>query len=244
MFIRILSADTTTWTFHLTPASPSLVIPITPDPFRAAATYLRLGNRVHLLVGIDHLLLVLGLMLILHDRWMLLKTITSFTVARRITFLAVATLGYMDAALPPAECCYCSLHSLPWSRNRPPAARQDQLDAPASVACGGPPWVAARIGFPSGLTALGLSRAEIPEALMLDVGRRAGTGLLRVANHSARTKLPHTPNPLAAFGGSAAILHRWWTSRVLDHRTNRNADRRTSMKRVRFSPSGCELVAD
>ena len=39
-------------------------------------------------------------MLIVRDRWMLLKTITAFTVAHSIT-LAIATLGYASAPLPP-----------------------------------------------------------------------------------------------------------------------------------------------
>ena len=43
---------------------------------------------------------MLGLLLIVGDRWMLLKTITSFTVAHSIT-LAIATLGYASAPLPP-----------------------------------------------------------------------------------------------------------------------------------------------
>ena len=43
---------------------------------------------------------VLGLLLIVHDRWMLLKTITAFTVAHSLT-LAVATLGYASAPLLP-----------------------------------------------------------------------------------------------------------------------------------------------
>ena len=63
------------------------------------SAYLRLGVE-HILLGVDHLLFVLGLLLIVGDRWMLLKTITSFTVAHSIT-LAIATLGYASAPLPP-----------------------------------------------------------------------------------------------------------------------------------------------
>ena len=38
---------------------------------------------------------MLGLLLIVTDRWMLVKTITAFTVAHSIT-LAIATLGYAN----------------------------------------------------------------------------------------------------------------------------------------------------
>ncbi len=70
-----------------------------------ALSYVGLGIQ-HILLGMDHLLFVLGLMLIVKDRWTLIKTISSFTVAHSIT-LAIATLGYASAPLP---------HSTPQSR--------------------------------------------------------------------------------------------------------------------------------
>ena len=54
----------------------------------------------HILQGIDHLLFVLGLLLIVTRRWMLFKTITAFTVAHSIT-LGIATLGYASAPVQP-----------------------------------------------------------------------------------------------------------------------------------------------
>ena len=51
-------------------------------------------------MGIDHLLFVLGLLLIVQQRMALIKTITSFTIAHSIT-LGVATLGYAHVPLPP-----------------------------------------------------------------------------------------------------------------------------------------------
>jgi len=84
---------------RLTPSAPSFVVEAAPGRLRVATTYLRLGID-HILLGVDHLLFVLGLVLIVPNRWMLLKTITSFTVAHSIT-LAVATLGYASAPVPP-----------------------------------------------------------------------------------------------------------------------------------------------
>ena len=43
---------------------------------------------------------MLGLLLIVHDRWMLVKTITAFTVAHSIT-LALATFGFASAPVLP-----------------------------------------------------------------------------------------------------------------------------------------------
>lgn len=54
-------------------------------------TYLGIGVE-HILLGVDHLLFVLGLIWIVRSRWMLLKTITSFTLAHSIT-LAAVTFG-------------------------------------------------------------------------------------------------------------------------------------------------------
>src|SRR5271169_4387653 len=64
-----------------------------------AGVYLKLGVE-HILFGADHMLFVLGLLLIVKDRWMLLKTITAFTVAHSIT-LGIATLGYASAPVVP-----------------------------------------------------------------------------------------------------------------------------------------------
>ena len=60
----------------------------------SSGTYIVQGIR-HILFGADHMLFVLGLLLIVKDRWMLLKTVTAFTVAHSIT-LAIATLGYAE----------------------------------------------------------------------------------------------------------------------------------------------------
>jgi hydrogenase/urease accessory protein HupE len=64
-----------------------------------AYEYFRLGAE-HILLGADHLLFVLGLLLIVCERWLLLQTITAFTVAHSPT-LGMATLGYASAPLPP-----------------------------------------------------------------------------------------------------------------------------------------------
>jgi hydrogenase/urease accessory protein HupE len=59
----------------------------------AVPAYLRLGVE-HILTGPDHLLFVLGLMLLVSSRWMLLKTVTAFTVAHSLT-LALTVTGWL-----------------------------------------------------------------------------------------------------------------------------------------------------
>jgi hydrogenase/urease accessory protein HupE len=63
--------------------------------------YLWLGIE-HILAGVDHLLFVLGLLLLVRDRWMLLKAISAFTVAHSIT-LALAVSGQMSLPGPFVE---------------------------------------------------------------------------------------------------------------------------------------------
>ncbi|MGO8610169.1 HupE/UreJ family protein, partial [Rhizobium johnstonii] len=49
----------------------------------------------HILSGLAPLLFVLAIMLLLRDRWMLVKKITAFTIAHSIT-LAGVSLGYFS----------------------------------------------------------------------------------------------------------------------------------------------------
>ena len=67
----------------------------------AAKRYTGLGIE-HILLGFDHLLFVLALLLIVRGPWMLVKTITAFTVAHSIT-LGLATLGFIHVPSRPVE---------------------------------------------------------------------------------------------------------------------------------------------
>ena len=61
--VRIEFTDGTTWTDRLTPDRPSVRVPLRPTGWEVAQTYLLLGIE-HILLGTDHLLFVLGLILI------------------------------------------------------------------------------------------------------------------------------------------------------------------------------------
>ena len=99
VLVRIHHADGRLESHLLQPASPSVTLGAHTTAWQRSGAYLRLGVE-HILLGVDHLLFVLGLLLIVADRWMLVKTITSFTLAHSIT-LAIATLGYASAPCPP-----------------------------------------------------------------------------------------------------------------------------------------------
>jgi len=147
--------------------------PATRGPLAVAGGYLTSGIR-HILLGVDHLLFVLGLLLIVRDRWMLVKTISAFTVAHSIT-LAIATIGYASVPAAPLNAAIAlSILFLgvevvrSWRGETSLTIRQ--------------PWVVAfafgllhGFGFASGLTTMGLPRADIPLALlMFNVGVEAG----------------------------------------------------------------------
>ena len=65
------------------------------DGWARAIAYVNLGVE-HILLGFDHLLFVLGLLLIVRERWMLFKTITAFTVAHGVG--ALLTRSYITNA--------------------------------------------------------------------------------------------------------------------------------------------------
>jgi HupE / UreJ protein len=99
VLVRLERLDGTTQVTRLAPSSSSFIVEAAPSAMQVAATYLWLGVE-HILLGVDHLLFILGLLFIVNDRWMLLKTISSFTVAHSLT-LAIATFGYARAPGAP-----------------------------------------------------------------------------------------------------------------------------------------------
>lgn len=88
-------------TFMLQPDKDTGVIPGKSSTFDVIKTYTKLGIE-HILLGIDHLLFVLALIMITKGKWKILKTITAFTVAHSIT-LSLAALGYVNFPTPPVE---------------------------------------------------------------------------------------------------------------------------------------------
>ena len=88
-------------TMLLQPDMDSRIIPGKTTAVDVIKTYTVLGIE-HILLGIDHLLFVLALILITKGKWKILKTITAFTIAHSIT-LSLAALGYVKFPGPPVE---------------------------------------------------------------------------------------------------------------------------------------------
>jgi hypothetical protein len=173
VLVRVHHADGRLESHLVRPATPAVTLGGATSAAARALGYVQLGTQ-HILLGVDHLLFVLGLLLIVGGRWPLVKTITAFTVAHSIT-LAIATLGYASAPLPPLNAAIAlSILFL-----GPEIVRRWRGEPSLTLRH---PWVVAfafgllhGFGFASGLSAMGLPRHEIPLALLLfNVGVELG----------------------------------------------------------------------
>ena len=86
LVVRLANGDQIQQVLH--PITPSTTITTTHSGV-AVPAYLLLGVN-HILTGFDHLMFVLGLLLLVNNVRTLLKTITAFTVAHSITLAATA----------------------------------------------------------------------------------------------------------------------------------------------------------
>jgi hydrogenase/urease accessory protein HupE len=173
VLVRVQHADGGVETHVLKPIAPTVTLRSADDTRRGIGAYLYLGIE-HILLGVDHLLFVLGLLLIVRDRWMLVKTVTAFTIAHSIT-LAVATFGIAQVPAAPLNAAIAlSILFL-----GPEIVRRWRRETSFTIRH---PWVVAfafgllhGFGFASGLAQLGLPQDEIPLALLLfNVGVEIG----------------------------------------------------------------------
>ena len=98
VLVRVVELNGSRHSLRLTPSTPRLRLAETAGVLAVAKSYSGLGIE-HILLGADHLLFVLALLLLVRGGWLLVKTITAFTVAHSIT-LAAATFEIIQ--LP---CC-------------------------------------------------------------------------------------------------------------------------------------------
>ena len=128
VLVRIERLDGAHSTELVHPSRPYIEIPAPRGALATATVFLTQGIE-HILFGADHLLFVLGLLLIVRSPWMLVKTISAFTVAHSIT-LAAATLGYASIPAAAAQRVDRPLDPVPRPGDRPLMARRDELHHP------------------------------------------------------------------------------------------------------------------
>jgi hydrogenase/urease accessory protein HupE len=190
VFVRISRLDGSASSLVVRPTKPHAELRGERPWTTTAREYLVLGFH-HILLGVDHLLFVLGLLIIVRGTAMLIKTITAFTVAHSIT-LALSTLGLASIPGPPLNAAIAlSILFL-----GPEMVRIWRGQTSFTIRH---PWVVAfgfgllhGFGFASGLSTVGMPKAEIPLALLMfnigvEIGQLAFVALILLCRHAART---------------------------------------------------------
>lgn len=215
VLVQVELLDGRHWTTIVRPSDARIEITAAQTKWGVARTYVAHGIR-HILFGADHLLFVLGLLLIVKDRWMLLKTVTSFTVAHSIT-LAVATLGYANAPAAPLNAAIAlSILFL-----GPEIVRAWRGETSFTIRH---PWVVAfafgllhGFGFASALTSAGLPPSELPLALLsfnvgVEIGQVSFVLLILLLERAFRALEIRWPRVVELLPGyTVGVLGAYWT---------------------------------
>ena len=216
VLVRVALLDGTRSTTLVRPSRPWVELAAARGPLAVAGAYVTHGVE-HILLGVDHLLFVLALILIVRSRKALLWTITAFTLAHSIT-LALAALGVVRVPGPPVEAAIAlsilllAAEILRMLRGTPSLTARW-------------PWVVAfcfgllhGFGFAGALTAVGLPPGDVPLALLsFNVGVELGQlafvaavfGMLALVRRGwAVSELERHALPAAAYG--IGILAAYW----------------------------------
>jgi len=220
VLLRVTRADGSTVRAVLRAEAPSYRMSRLPRSQRAldvAFSYLALGIE-HLITGADHLLFLLGLMLLVKERRRLLATVTAFTLGHSVT-LSLAALGVVHIPSAPAEAVIALsilVLAIELARDRPGVISRR-------------PWAMAAafgllhgLGFAGALAEVGLPAREIPLALLsfntgIEIAQIAFLGVVSVLLFAWRPvarRLPawSTAVPVYAIGSLAAY---WVIARVV-----------------------------
>jgi hydrogenase/urease accessory protein HupE len=146
-------------------------LPEVPDAGAVARQYLQLGIH-HILLGIDHLLFVLGLLLIAREPPRILLAVTGFTIAHSVT-LSAAALGILRVPVAPTEAAIAL--SIVFLAREALRKRRDSLawryPALVSLVFG----LLHGLGFASALGEIGLPEGEVFAALLFfNIGVEVG----------------------------------------------------------------------
>ncbi len=163
VLVNLSLLDGSKQSFLLHPTDNTVEVPLAPSKWTVVQTYIKLGFE-HILLGIDHLLFVLALILLTRGWGNIVRTVTAFTLAHSIT-LSLASLGYVHIPGPPVEATIAlSIMFLALEILR-------TLEGKATLTSR-KPWLVAftfgllhGLGFAGALAEIGLPQTEIPLAL-------------------------------------------------------------------------------
>ena len=176
----------------LGPRNPSVTVPARPGRFEVVRGFVTLGFE-HILTGPDHLLFVLGLLLLVSTSRLLVQTITAFTLGHSLT-LSAAALHVASVPSRPVEVLIAAsvltlAVELARHGDRPTLLRRF-------------PWAMAvafgllhGFGFAGALAEAGLPAGEVPLALVcfnagIEAGQLAFVGVVLAAGGALRWLLP------------------------------------------------------
>ncbi len=199
-------------TLMLKPDRPEIRLPEKTTPWQVAKTYTLLGVE-HILLGFDHLLFVLALLILSVGFKKLVKTVTAFTLAHSIT-LSCSVLGWVKLPGSPVEAVialsivFLALEIMKVQQGNPSLTSRK-------------PWLVAFIfgllhgfGFAGALTDIGLPQTEIFLALAtfnigVELGQLIFVGIVIVVFEGmksyfsprgwARNLLPYSIGSIAVF---------------------------------------------
>jgi hypothetical protein len=215
VFVRVSRLDGTTYTQVVRPSRPDAVLRGERPWYVSSLEYLVVGFH-HIILGVDHLMFILGLVIIVRGRMILFKTITAFTVAHSIT-LALATLGYANVPTQPLTAAIAlSILFL-----GPEIVRVWRGETSFTIRH---PWVVAfafgllhGFGFASGLSVTGMPRAELAPALLffnvgVELGQLCFVVLILIVLHSFKKIELRWPRWVEVIPGYAVgSLGAYWT---------------------------------
>jgi hydrogenase/urease accessory protein HupE len=167
----------------------------------------------HILGGLDHLLFLFALVLLVRDRWPLVKSVTGFTLGHSVT-LGLATLGAVSLPAPPVEAAIAASIVVLAAELLRDGGAMRKHPALVSTAFG----LVHGLGFAGALRDAGVPERELPWALVaFNAGVELGQlvcviAMLLVIALARRIELPRAA-ALApyAIGTVAAV---WCAARV------------------------------
>ncbi len=211
--VRVTLADGRVVRGVVRAAEPFFTVPERERPLDIVRGYVVIGIQ-HILGGLDHLLFVTGLLLLVGDTALLVKTITAFTAGHSVT-LSLAVLGFVHIPQRPIEVLIAlSVFVLAVELSR-------EASGPATL-MRRRPWGMALLfgllhglGFAGALAEVGLPQADIPLALFsfnlgIEIGQLVFVLALLALGALLRPVRLHLPRwaewvPVYAMGSLAAF---------------------------------------
>lgn len=172
--LRIEQADGRVISGILEASAPDFEVPAVSAPLQRFSQYFTLGVG-HLLGGLDHVLFVLGLLLLVRGARPLVLTVTAFTLGHSLT-LAAAALGWVRVNPALTELGIAlSLVAVALAILRPAQSLLRRHPASVALAFG----LLHGLGFAGALSQVGLPAGEIPLSLLaFNLGIEAGQLML------------------------------------------------------------------